>query len=251
MMKQVLILSIVFLCSFLTSHSVIAESKADWPSPVMDEETFALTIFDLLEFQSTENNGSFNWDFVSWRGSDIHRLWVKSEGAYGLSSPRRGDADMHVLYGKLVTSYYDAQIGARLEQTLGDGPRLSRVSAVLGLQGLAIYIFEFESALFIAGGGHIAGRIAATKDFRFTQQAIVQARIETNAAAKKSDEFEMGSGINDLELGLRLRYEFKREIAPYIGLTWSSLYGETARYKKLSGRKSSGLNAVCGIRLWF
>ncbi len=250
-MKQVLFLTLIFLHSFLTSHSVVAESKAGWPSPVMDEETFGLAIFDLLEYQSTGNNGSLNWDFISWRGGDVHRLWVKSEGAYGLSSPRSGDADLQVLYGKLVTSYYDAQIGARLEQTLGDGQRSSRASAVLGLQGLAIYIFEFESALFIGSGGHVAGRIAASKDFRFTQKAIVQARIETNAAAKKSDEFEMGSGINDLELGLRLRYEFKREIAPYIGLTSSSLYGETAEYKKLSGGKSFELNAVCGIRLWF
>ncbi|WP_139786963.1 copper resistance protein B, partial [Klebsiella pneumoniae] len=29
----------------------------------------------------------------------------------------------------------------------------------------------------------------------------------------------------DTELGLRLRYEIRREFAPYIGVSWNQLYG--------------------------
>lgn len=216
----------------------------------MDTEIFSLTVFDLLEYQNTKNGGSLNWDLVAWRGSDIHRLWLKSEGNFTGSNQQDGEADLQVLYGKLVTSYFDVQIGARLEQTLGD-QRSTRVSAAIGLQGLALYVFEIESAIFIGSAGYFAGRVSASKDFRWTQKVILQARFETNAAAKKSDDFETGSGINDLELGLRLRYEVKREIAPYVGLTWTKYYGETADYKKLSGLEISELNAVGGIRIWF
>lgn len=243
-------LSTIILMVFLNGAIGMAESKSDWPSPVMDTEIFSLAIFDLFEYQNTENGGSLNWDLVAWRGGDVNRLWLKSEGNYKSSNPQDGKADLQLLYGKLVTSYFDAQIGARVEQTLGN-QRNSRISAALGLQGLVPYIFETEAAIFFGSSGYLAGRISANKDFRFTQKAILQARFETNASAKKSDEFETGSGINDIELGLRLRYEFKREIAPYMGVTWANTFGETAEYKRLSGAEVSELNAVCGLRLWF
>ena len=122
---------------------------------------------------------------------------------------------------------------------------------MLGLQGLSLYRFELEAALFASDAGQISARITASKDFLFTQKTIAQLRVETNGAAKRSEKFENGSGLNDLTLGLRLRYEIKREIAPYIGVSWNNLYGGTADFRKGNGGETSELSAVAGVRAWY
>lgn len=230
---------------------VISDSRADWPSPVMDSENFGLLLFDLLEYKSAGNDSSLNWDIVGWRGGDLHRLWVKSEGSSVTTSPAKNETDLQLLYGRPVSAFFDAQVGARLEQVWGAGQSASRLSAAMGIQGLAPYRFECEAALFVGEAGHVSARISANKDFLLTQKAIAQFRFETNGAAKSVDKFETGAGVNDLSLGLRLRYEIKREIAPYIGVSWTNLFGETADFRKLAGGESSEWNAVGGVRLWY
>lgn len=229
----------------------ISDSRADWPSPVMDSENFGLMLLDLLEYKSAGSDSTLNWDIVGWRGGDVHRLWVKSEGSSATTSPAKNETDLQLLYGRSVSAFFDAQIGARLEQVWGAGQSASRLSAAMGLQGLALYRFEFEAALFVGEAGHISARISANKDFLLTQKTITQFRFESIGAAKRSDKFETGSGVNDLSLGLRLRYEIKREIAPYIGVSWTHLFGETADFRKLAGGESSEMNAVGGLRLWY
>ncbi|OYZ23562.1 MAG: hypothetical protein B7Y39_04450 [Bdellovibrio sp. 28-41-41] len=229
-----------------------SNSKANWPSPVMDTEHFGLLLFDLLEYSSVGSKGSLDWDIVGWRGSDTNRLWVKSEGSLAQSPSRSSSsADLQLLYGKLVTAFFDAQIGARLEQAWGNRQNASRVSAVLGLEGLSLYMFEFEAAIFASDAGQIAARISASEDFLLTQRAIMQLRLESSGTAKRSDEFETGSGLNDFSLGLRFRYEFKREVAPYIGVSWNNFYGETADFRKRSGGELSEVTAVSGLRIWY
>ena len=240
-----------FLASSLSYASPISDSKTDWTSPVMDSENFGLLLFDLLEYKSAGNDSSLDWDIVGWRGGDVHRVWVKSEGSSLINSPDKNETDLQLLYGHPISAFFDAQIGARLKQVWGVNQNDSRVSAAMGIQGLAMYRFEFEAALFIGEAGHVSGRISANKDYFLTQKTITQFRFETNGAAKVSKEFEAGKGINDLSLGLRFRYEIKREIAPYIGVSWTNLFGETADFKKLAGGESSELNAVAGIRLWY
>lgn len=249
-MKRLSTFSFLFLLVFFNSKIFAADSKANWPSPVMDNETFGFLLFDLLEYQTINNSGALNWDVVGWQGNDHHRLWVKTEGEYGLKNPRSGEADLQILYGQPVTSFFDAQIGIQAEQTLGerkDGPRFS---AVFGIQGLAIYRFELESAVFV-GKGHLAGRVSGTKDLLITQKLILQARVEANAAGESSEQFETGAGLNDAEFGLRFRYEIKREIAPYVGINWTNLFGEAADYRSRVGGQTSELKAVSGLRFWF
>lgn len=241
----------LLLTGSIGSASAVADSKADWPNPVMDQENFGLLLFDLLEYESVGSERSVNWDVVGWRGGDVHRLWVKSEGSAVVSSDAKNETDIQLLYGRLVSAFFDFQIGPRLEQVWGAGTNASRLSVALGLQGLAIYRFEFEAAMFVGDSGHIAGRISANKDFLFTQKTIAQLRFETNGASKKSERFESGSGFNDLSLGLRLRHEFQREIAPYIGVNWTNFFGETADYRRLAGGSSTELSAAAGLRLWY
>jgi len=226
-------------------------AKMDWPPPVMDSDNHSLILFELLEYSAAGGKSSMDWDMQGWFGGDRNRLWFKTEGNQQTSSPAGGDADLQLLYGRMISAYFDAQIGARAEQRWGNGPDDSRFSGVIAIEGLSLYMFELEAAIFIADAGQLSGRFTASQDYFFSQRAIAQIRVESNAAAKESQVFEQSSGINDVSLGLRLRYELKREFAPYVGVNWTNYFAGRADLAKISGEETAPLSAVMGLRMWY
>ena len=175
-------------------------------------------------------------------------MWLKSEADISSSG---GDADLQLLYGRLITAYFDLQAGVRLEQRLESGNRPSRFLGVLGLQGLALYNYDIDLAVFIGQGGEFSGRLTVAQDYRLTQKLISQFRLETEAALQAVDSFQVGSGLNYLSLGFRVRYEMLREIAPYIGISWRRYFGDTANFIRREGADPSQLAILAGLRLWF
>ena len=217
----------------------------DLPPPVADQQQFSFLLFERLEYAED----GLHWDLLGWRGGDIHRWWFKSEGDQSLRG-RGGEADVQLLRGRLITPNYDLQYGLRFEGQWGDGTR-GRAFAVIGLQGLAPYRYEIEPALFISHEGHVSARFTATYDLPLTQRLILQPRLETNVALQRVERFGVGSGLNDLELALLLRYEIRREFAPYVGLSWRNSFGDTARFQRREGEDPHQLQVVFGVRAWF
>ena len=84
-----------------------------------------------------------------------------------------------------------------------------------------------------------------------TQRWILQPSIDLAAYGKNDLENGIGSGVSDMEIGLRLRYELRREIAPYVGISWSWLFGDSADFSRAAGNEDAGLSAVAGLRAWF
>jgi len=80
---------------------------------------------------------------------------------------------------------------------------------------------------------------------------VLQPSLETNIALQQVEEFGVGSGINDLELGLRLRYEFSRNVAPYVGINWTRKFGDTADFAREEGESVDDLKVLGGVRLLF
>jgi copper resistance protein B len=234
----------------LLSCRAIAESlsRRDWPKPVADSENYNLLLIDILE---ARQDNSAIWDVIGWHGTDTHRLWIKSEGTKQKKPSDSSDADFQLLYGKLISPYYDAQVGVRAQQHSGQSNDSSRYFGVLGIQGLAPYYFELDANLFLSQAGELSARVTGSQDFLVTQRLISQLRIETNLAAKRSEQYEVGAGINDLEIGLRFRYEFWREFAPYLGLSWNQAFGESADFLRVSGRNPSQTEATGGVRMLF
>lgn len=220
--------------------------KKDFPSPVADNEIYSSTLFDLLEY----NSNALVWDLVGWSGNDKNRFWYKTEGRQG-SRAAGGEADVQALYGRLIAPYYDFQVGIRYEHQRGRGGNASRLFAVIGRQGPAPYQYDIEPALFISHRGDVSARFTGTKDLLINQRAILQPRIEANAAFQKVEKFGVGSGLNDVSLGLRLRYEIRREFAPYIGVSWSRSFGGTADLARREGENPSRFSIVSGLRIWF
>lgn len=222
----------------------------DFGEPVADNEVYSFLLFDLLEYGSSGGAGSLRWDVLGWRGTDYNRFWFKSEGRQSTVS-RTGELEVQALYGRLIAPYFDFQVGVRVDNRRRRGRDASRVLAVVGVQGLARYRFEIEPALFISYKGDISARLTATKDFLLTQKAMLQGRFETNLAVQKVEKFGIGSGLNDVGLGLRLRYEIRREFAPYIGVSWNRSFGQTADLARLEGEATNRLSIVSGVRMWF
>lgn len=217
---------------------------------VMDNKVYSLVLFDLLEYQQTGAENPVTWDMLWWIGGDFTRLWIKSEGAHS-TTVGSGDVEVQALFSRLFAPFWEWQAGLRLDIRYGAGTARTRVLAVVGLEGLAPYWFEMEPAVFVSQDGDISARVTTTYDMFVTQRLIAQPRIEVNAAVQEVPEFGVGSGLNDLDLGFRLRYEIRREYAPYVGISWLRRFAGTADLARLSGGAVSDLAAVGGLRVWF
>jgi copper resistance protein B len=229
--------------------------RPGWPSPVNDAERYLFTLVDVLEWRPKTGGGQehsdYRWDIEGWYGGDYNRLWFKTEGQRDTAFKADYDVDAQLLYGRLIAPYYDFQIGGRMETQSFRGRNVTRGLAVIGLEGLVPYSYQIEPTLFIDQNGAVSMRFSATKDLLFTQRLILQGRLETNLAIQRVEEFSTGSGLNNLEFGIRLRYEIRRGFAPYIGLSWDRAFGETATLVRREGGNPHQLRIAVGVRAWF
>ncbi len=207
---------------------------------------FSQILFNLAEVQVRSGRDGYRWDGAGWFGGDIHRLVVKTEGEGGFGD-RVEAAEVQALYSRALDPYWNLQAGVR--QDLGAGDK--RTYATLGVEGLAPYWFDVEGTLFLSDKGDVLARAEAWYDQRITQRAILQPRVELNLAAQDMPGSRIGAGLSTAELGLRLRYEIRREFAPYVGLSWERRYGATARYARSDGDRTGGVSLAFGVRAWF
>lgn len=200
---------------------------------------------DEAEWRARDGEDGYGWNGEAWFGGDYNRFVLKSEGEG--SNGDLEDAEVQFLYSRAISPYFDLQAGVR--QDLQDGPR--RTYVTVGFEGLAPYWFETEGAVFLSNKGEALARLEGSYDLRLTQRLILQPRAEMNLSAQDIPELELGSGVTDLELGLRLRYELKREFAPYVGVTYGRKFGGTADHAKALGHDDSETSLVVGVRAWF
>ena len=215
-----------------------------------DEMTVSKVIFDQLEYRNGDNTKLNRWDMQAWRGTDYEKFWVKFEGE-DIKSESGGEFEFQALYSKAVSAYWDLQYGVRYDRQYGTEPNNERYYGVVGVQGLAPYWFEMEPTLFVDSNGKISARVVASYDLLLSQRLILQPRAEINASLSDLPELGIGQGVNVFRLDLRLRYEFKREIAPYLGIIWQKQYGDSARYSRQQGNSSEFTEVVLGVRIWF
>jgi len=223
----------------------------NWPSPVADERPNFFLQADMLEYRENGKDSDFRWDVQGWYGGDYNRIWFKSEGERNTAFKADYDIDGQLLYGRFIRKYYDFQIGVRGETQTFRKKNVTRAHAVIGIQGLVPYEHEIDFSLFISQHGDVSVRFSGSRDFLLTQRLILQPRIETHAAIQKVERFSTGRGLNNIELGLRLRYEIRREIAPYIGVSYDRSFFGTADRVRQEGGDSSQVRFVAGVRLWF
>jgi copper resistance protein B len=200
---------------------------------------------DRAELQMRDGADGYLWDLQGYYGGTTSRFWFKSEGEGSFGEPIE-DIELQALYSRAIAPFFDLQAGVRQDLA---GP--DTTYAVVGIQGLVPYMFEVDGALFLSHRGDITARLEAELDQRITQRLIVQPRAELNLSAQDIPQLGIGSGIDSFEVGVRLRYEIIREIAPYIGIEQTWRTGGSADFARARGEDASVTNYVVGIRFWF
>ena len=237
----------------LLSREELRQHMQPLPLPIEDSTFHYYPLFDLLEYRyNSSGPDMFVWDFAGWFGGDYNRLWVKTEGRQALSQGSRGEGDLQLLYGRLIAPFWDFQIGARARQNLGVGFRgNTRTYAVVGLQGLAPGNFDVEPAIYISDRGEVSGEVTVSADLYFTQRLILQPRFQGEVTIQGDPRFETGKGGTEIDLGVRLRYDIRREVQPYIGVSWLRSFGPNARIASEAGESYDRIAFVAGVQFWW
>ncbi len=213
-------------------------------APVADEHVFYHAIFDELEGRFGSDN-SFRWEGEAWAGTDINRVYLKSEGT--VTSGDVEDGQQELLYARPISTYFNIQGGVRYDLDSRPG----RGWAAFGVEGLSPLFFHVSATGYASSEGHLASELEGSYDLLLTQTLILQPQAELNFYSKADPARQLGSGLSDIDAGLRLRYEFSRKFAPYVGITYENKFGGTADFARAAGEHPSDLRFAVGVRVWF
>jgi len=208
--------------------------------------TFSQLMLDRLEYRMGKGADGYHWEGEGWIGGDIDRFAFKTEGE-GEVGGALERAEVQALYSRAIDPWFNLEAGVRHDIR----PDPQRTYAVVGIEGLAPYWFELGVQAFLSNKGDAHLRLEGSYDQRITQRLILQPAAEVNIAAQDVPELGIGSGLSDVELGLRLRYEFAREFAPYVGVNWERKLGDSARFARAAGERAEATSFVMGVRFWF
>ncbi|HJR70324.1 MAG TPA: copper resistance protein B [Gammaproteobacteria bacterium] len=204
-----------------------------------------LVLLDELETRRASGDDSLNWDLDAWIGRDLGKLWVRSEGERRGTDTER--AELELLWGKSVARWWDLVAGTRSDFAAGD----TNGWAAVGVRGLAPYRFEVEATAYLGSGGRTAFRVETAYEVLVTNRLILEPSFDLDWSGRTDPTRAVGSGLANAELGLRLRYEVRREIAPYVGIMRERTFGRTADLVRAAGGVADDSRFVAGIRLWF
>ena len=226
-----------------------ADRRAAFPAVnghgVHDKALNGFWLIDQLEYQDADDGSALAWDMSGWVGGDIDRLWLRTEGERNNGHTEK--AEVQALWGHAIGPWWDLVAGLRQDFEPGS----PQTWAAFGVQGLALYNFETQATLFVGEKGQNALRLEGEYDILLSNRLILQPSAELNLYSRNDPERRIGAGLANTEAGVRLRYEIVPEFAPYIGVTWSSTYGNTADYTGEDDEQRNQTRFVAGVRLWF
>jgi copper resistance protein B len=226
-----------------------ADREAAFPDvaghAVHDNAVHRFALLDRLETWNEDDASPIAWEGSGWIGTDLNRAWIRSEGE--ALDGRVESANVELFYGRAIARWWDAVVGVRHD--FGDGP--SRTFAAVGVMGLAPYMFEVEATAYLGESGQTGLGLEAEYETLFTNRLILQSVIEAEAWGKDDPARGIGSGLAKVEAGFRLRYEFTRKFAPYVGIVRERVFGQTADFREAKGVEVDDTRFVIGLRTWF
>jgi copper resistance protein B len=227
------------------STTDIATDAAPYGAPVQDERVYLHGLLEELEYGAGDDSLS-RWDAEGWLGTDENRLWIRSEGEVDPHG-RVADGQQEVLYDRPVSSFFDLQAGLRYDLDSAAG----RAWAAFGIEGLAPQFVHLAATGYVGDEGHLAGKLRASYETLLTQRWVLEPEAEVNVYSHDDPSRRIGAGLADLDAGLRLRYEIRRKLAPYVGIGYQRSFGHTAQYARVVGDAVGNCRILVGIRGWF
>lgn len=219
--------------------------KLNGQHAVHDDAVNYYVLFDQLEWQTGDGVTAGSWDNKGWIGKDVNRFWFRTEGE--AEDGDLGEAQAHALFGRAIHRWWDVVVGLR--QDFRPGPQ--RTWAAVGIQGLAPYWFEVEATAYIGEAGRTHFRVETEYELLLTNRLVLQPLVELELYGKSDPERGIGAGLSSAETGLRLRYEFRREFAPYVGVTWNRKFFGTGDFAEAAGEDKGNAKLALGVRMWF
>ena len=216
----------------------------DKPLTLADQHQFYALLGDRFEYNQQTESAVF--DLQAWYGTTFDRLVIKTEGDISDGNIQENQTD--ILWGHAISAYWDTQLGIRTDY-YKQGQ--NRQWLAFGLQGLAPYWFELDMTVYLGEQGNSAFALEAEYELLLTQKLIIQARSEITLYGKDDLQNELGKGLSSTAIGFRVRYEFTRQLAPYLGIEWTNKYGNTADYAQLNAQSSHDTEFVAGLKFWF
>jgi copper resistance protein B len=213
--------------------------------PAHDNGTQQYVLLDRLEGWDADPGTGAAWALQGWWGTDLDRLWLRSEGER--VDGRTEGADVEVLYGRSIARWWDVVAGVRHDFD----PGRSQDFAAIGVMGLAPYLFEVQATAYLGQSGRTAARIEVEYEMLLTNRLILQPMVEADFHGRNDERRGIGSGLSTAEAGLRLRYEINRQFAPYVGIVRERAFGRTADFRRAEGEDPSDTRVVAGFRVWF
>lgn len=229
----------------VTAMAALSLTGTAFAGGMDDDPLVGKVMIDQLEIRSTDGDDPTVWEVDAWIGKDLNKLWFKSEGEY--VSGETEEAELQLLYSRAISPFWDVQAGWRRDLK----PEPERDWFAIGVKGLAPYLFEVDASLFFGEHDQLGASLQAEYEYMLTQKWVLSPEVELNYHSKDDEETGTGEGLSDAQLGLRLRYEFRREFAPYIGVNWWGKFGNTADFAELEGEETDDVQFVAGIRAWF
>ena len=210
-----------------------------------DKLPVSFFLADQLEFVSGNEGEGFAWSGQFARGGDNDKLWLRTQGlrVAGALDPESG---AEALWWHAYSPFWGTTLGVR--QDFGRG---AHTWLAFGIEGLAPYWFKLELTGYVSDAANVGARVKASYDVLLTNRLIATPSIESNVYTKKQSGRGLGSGLSNVELGLRLRYEIRRKFAPYVGLVWERSFGGTADFNRREREPVTERRLVAGIRLWW
>lgn len=200
---------------------------------------------DRLELRADDGDALLHWEAQAWRGGDPDRLWLRTRGEY--DDGRVQDGELQLSYRRAVSAYWDVSAGWRGELR----PAPHRHWLGLGLHGLAPWFVDIDADLYLGESGRSALRVEASHEVLFTQRLALEPSVEVEAYGRDDAARALGAGLSSLSMGLRLRYDINRKLAPYAGVLWKKHYGDTAELMRAGGAETENGYLLAGVRAWF
>jgi len=200
----------------------------------------ATVMVDNLEYQFNDEK-TIAWDSYAYVGYDLNKIYIYSEGEKA-NEVSYAESENQLVYSRAISPFWDIQLGVGYDKV----EKSDQTWGVVGIQGLAPYFFETRAVVLVNKDGNIGLRVEAEYEALLSQKLILTPSVGIAAYTKENAEMGLGSGLSNLTLGARLRYEFVREFAPYLGVEWSKNFGDTDKYTPLDK-----VYATAGLRFWF
>lgn len=211
-----------------------------------DKLSIPKILVDELEFVSGNEGQGVGWTVLVTKGQDNDKLWLRSQGLKNSRDRLDAESSVEALWWHSKSPFWGMLLGVR--QDLGKG---ATTWLAAGVEGLAPYWFDVQLTAYVGDDGRVAARAKAAYEVLFTNRLILTPQVETNLYSKRSTDRQLGSGFSNVELSGRLRYEFSRKFAPYVGFVWERALGGTADFRRVDREIVTERRVVLGLRLWW